>query len=183
MCSASAGLDERLDVGHVVRGDEARTGVDRQAATDSVGVDGIEVQENHGEVALQELLLVDREVGGAGLDVGQDVGRQVDRTDEHVAAQLFRGEHGEVSTDRARRKDGVDVMPHDELIARVSGKQALVSMITDAIDASVVQAGTELKIIANAAVGFNNIDVAAARERGIIVTNTPGVLTDATAVD
>jgi lactate dehydrogenase-like 2-hydroxyacid dehydrogenase len=79
------------------------------------------------------------------------------------------------------RKDGVDVMPHDELVARVAGKRALVSMITDAVDRAVIDAGTELKIIANAAVGYNNIDVAAARARGIIVTNTPGVLTDATA--
>ena len=72
-------------------------------------------------------------------------------------------------------------MPHDELVARVAGKQAIVSMITDAIDRQVIEAGTALKVIANAAVGYNNIDVAAARERGIIVTNTPGVLTDATA--
>ena len=77
--------------------------------------------------------------------------------------------------------DGVDVMPHDELVARVAGKQALVSMITDAVRRDVIAAGKSLKIIANAAVGYNNIDVAAARERGIIVTNTPGVLTDATA--
>ncbi len=79
------------------------------------------------------------------------------------------------------RRDGVDVMPHDELVARVAGKQALVSMITDAVSRDVIEAGTDLKIIANAAVGYNNIDVAAARERGIVVTNTPGVLTDATA--
>jgi lactate dehydrogenase-like 2-hydroxyacid dehydrogenase len=79
------------------------------------------------------------------------------------------------------RRDGVDVMPHDELVRRVAGKQALVSMITDAVSRDVIEAGRELKIIANAAVGYNNIDVAAARERGIIVTNTPGVLTDATA--
>ena len=79
------------------------------------------------------------------------------------------------------RKDGVDVMPHDELVARVAGKQALVSMITDTVSKDVIDAGTELKVIANAAVGYNNIDVAAARKRGIIVTNTPGVLTDATA--
>ena len=72
-------------------------------------------------------------------------------------------------------------MPHDELIARVAGKHALVSMITDEVDRAVIDAGRELKIIAQAAVGYNNIDVAAARERGIIVTNTPGVLTDATA--
>jgi lactate dehydrogenase-like 2-hydroxyacid dehydrogenase len=79
------------------------------------------------------------------------------------------------------RRDGVDVMPHDELVARVAGKQALVSMITDAVSRDVIEAGTDLKIIANAAVGYNNIDVAAARERGIVVSNTPGVLTDATA--
>ena len=79
------------------------------------------------------------------------------------------------------RKDGVDVMPHDELVARVAGKQALVSMITDAVSRDVLEAGKDLKVIANAAVGYNNIDVEAARERGIIVTNTPGVLTEATA--
>ena len=79
------------------------------------------------------------------------------------------------------RRDGTDVMPHDELVARIAGKQALVSMITDSIDRAVIEAGTALKVIANAAVGYNNIDIAAARERGIIVTNTPGVLTDATA--
>jgi lactate dehydrogenase-like 2-hydroxyacid dehydrogenase len=79
------------------------------------------------------------------------------------------------------RRDGVDLMPHDELVARVAGKQALISMITDAVSRDVIEAGTQLKVIANAAVGFNNIDVAAARERGIVVTNTPGVLTDATA--
>ena len=79
------------------------------------------------------------------------------------------------------RRDGIDVMPHDELVARVAGKQALVSMITDAVSRDVIESGTDLKVIANAAVGYNNIDVAAARERGIIVTNTPGVLTDATA--
>jgi lactate dehydrogenase-like 2-hydroxyacid dehydrogenase len=79
------------------------------------------------------------------------------------------------------RRDGVDVMPHDELVARVAGKQALVSMITDAVSRDVIEAGRELKVIANAAVGYNNIDVVAARQRGIVVTNTPGVLTDATA--
>ena len=79
------------------------------------------------------------------------------------------------------RRDGVDVMPRDELIARIAGKQALVSMITDSIDREVIEAASGLKVIANAAVGYNNIDVAAARERGIVVTNTPGVLTDATA--
>ena len=72
-------------------------------------------------------------------------------------------------------------MPHDELVSRVPGKHALVTMVTDTIDRAVIDAGTDLRIIANVAVGYNNIDVAAAASRGIIVTNTPDVLTDATA--
>jgi glyoxylate reductase len=71
--------------------------------------------------------------------------------------------------------------PHRELVARVAGKQALVSMVTDTVDRAVIEAGDALRIIANVAVGYNNIDIAAARTRGIIVTNTPDVLTDATA--
>lgn len=76
---------------------------------------------------------------------------------------------------------GDDPMPHAELLARVVGKQALVSLITDKVDAAVIEAGRDLKVIANVAVGYNNVDVAAAATRGIVVTNTPDVLTDATA--
>ena len=72
-------------------------------------------------------------------------------------------------------------LSHDALVARVAGKQALISLITDSVDRAVLEAGTALKVVANVGVGFNNIDVAAARERGIIVTNTPDILTDATA--
>jgi glyoxylate reductase len=68
-----------------------------------------------------------------------------------------------------------------DLLTRVRGKHGLVSMVTDTIDRAVVEAGDALKIIANVAVGYNNVDVAAAKARGIIVTNTPDVLTDATA--
>jgi glyoxylate reductase len=58
----------------------------------------------------------------------------------------------------------------------------LVCLLTDTIDAAAIDAaGPDLRIIANVAVGYNNIDVAAARARGVIVTNTPGVLTNATA--
>ena len=59
--------------------------------------------------------------------------------------------------------------------------QALISMLTDTVDASVLEAGSDLRIVANIAVGYNNVDVEAARARGIVVTSTPGVLTDATA--
>lgn len=58
----------------------------------------------------------------------------------------------------------------------------LVCLLTDPIDAAAIEAaGPSLRLIANVAVGYNNIDVAVARSRGIIVTNTPGVLTTATA--
>ena len=64
---------------------------------------------------------------------------------------------------------------------RVSGKRALVCVTTDRIDSAVINAGCDLEIIANIAVGYDNIDLAAAASRGISVTNTPGVLTEAVA--
>lgn len=76
---------------------------------------------------------------------------------------------------------GDDPMPYAELVGRVAGKQALLSLITDRVDAAVIEAGRDLKVVANVAVGYNNVDVAAAAARGVVVTNTPDVLTDATA--
>ena len=76
---------------------------------------------------------------------------------------------------------GEGPMPREEMLRRVAGKPALVSMVTDAVDAAVLAAGTDVTLVANVAVGYNNVDVAAATARGIIVTNTPDVLTDATA--
>jgi glyoxylate reductase len=72
-------------------------------------------------------------------------------------------------------------MPPDELRSRVVGKRAVVSMFTEQIDKTILDAATDLQIIANVAVGYNNIDVAYARSRGVIVTNTPDVLTDSVA--
>jgi glyoxylate reductase len=64
----------------------------------------------------------------------------------------------------------------------VRGKDGILSLLTDTMDGEVMDsAGKSLKIIANYAVGFNNIDVAAATKRKIAVSNTPGVLTDTTA--
>lgn len=69
-----------------------------------------------------------------------------------------------------------------QLKGAVRGIDAIVSLLTDKIDAEVMDAaGDNLKIIANYAVGFDNIDIAAAKEREIVVTNTPGVLTEAVA--
>jgi glyoxylate reductase len=79
------------------------------------------------------------------------------------------------------RFDGAAAMTHDELAARIPGKQGLVAMITDTVDRAVFEAGRDLRVVANVAVGYNNIDVTAARECGVIVTNTPDVLTEASA--
>src|SRR5205823_10387597 len=62
-----------------------------------------------------------------------------------------------------------------------AGCDGLVALLTDKIDAALMDAAPRLKVVSNYAVGFNNIDIAAATERGICVGNTPGVLTDATA--
>ena len=77
---------------------------------------------------------------------------------------------------------GDKAISREELLQRVKGKHAIVCLLTDAIDAAVLDAaGPQLKIVANVAVGYNNIDVAECRKRGIAVTNTPDVLTNACA--
>jgi glyoxylate reductase len=68
-----------------------------------------------------------------------------------------------------------------ELRRLIAGQQGIIAMLTDRIDADLLDAAPTLRVVANYAAGYNNIDVAAARARGIAVTNTPGVLTDATA--
>ena len=73
-------------------------------------------------------------------------------------------------------------LPREQLLAGVPGAQALLCLLSESIDGAVMDAaGGDLRVISNMAVGFDNIDVKAATERGILVTNTPGVLTDATA--
>ena len=73
-------------------------------------------------------------------------------------------------------------MTRDQLVAAVRSADVLVPTITDIIDAGVLaQAGEQLKLIANFGAGVDNVDVATARQRGIHVSNTPGVLTDDTA--
>lgn len=68
-----------------------------------------------------------------------------------------------------------------ELIARLRGKDGLICHIISTIDDEVLTAAPTVKVVANVAVGYNNIDVAAARRRGVVVTNTPDVLTETTA--
>jgi glyoxylate reductase len=76
---------------------------------------------------------------------------------------------------------GTVAIPKDELKRRLTDKQALMCLLTDRIDAEVLDAGPGLRVVANIAVGYDNIDGSAARDRGIVVTNTPDVLTEATA--
>lgn len=76
---------------------------------------------------------------------------------------------------------GDGAIPRDELIARVADKDALICVLTDKVDGTVMDAAPALKVIATIAVGYENIDVPAARDRGILVTHTPDVLTEATA--
>jgi glyoxylate reductase len=70
---------------------------------------------------------------------------------------------------------------YDVLCAKAAKCDGLLSLLTDKIDPPLMDASPQLKVVSNYAVGFNNIDIKAATERGIAVGNTPGVLTDATA--
>lgn len=71
--------------------------------------------------------------------------------------------------------------PREELLGQIRDKDGLLCLLTDLIDTAVLDAAPRLRVVSNYAVGFDNIDVAAATERGIAVTNTPGVLTETTA--
>jgi len=90
--------------------------------------------------------------------------------------------------DDLKKHCDVEVNPDDralspaEFMEKIKGRDGVITLITDKVDAAVMDAaGPQCKIFANYAVGFNNFDLAAATKRGIILTNTPGVLDDATA--
>jgi glyoxylate reductase len=72
-------------------------------------------------------------------------------------------------------------IPREQLLSRIRGTDALICLLTDKVDAEVMDASPPLAIVSNIAVGYDNIDLAAAKQRGIVVTNTPDVLTEATA--
>ncbi|MBE0645754.1 MAG: D-glycerate dehydrogenase [Bacteroidetes bacterium] len=86
-----------------------------------------------------------------------------------------------------RERHEITVFEHDrqirkdELIAGARDSEGLICLLSDPVDADVIAASTRLRCISSYAVGYNNIDIAAAKARGIAVTNTPGVLTEATA--
>ncbi len=77
------------------------------------------------------------------------------------------------------RNDGY--MSRRDLLQAVTGVDGMVSMLNERVDAELLDRAPRLKIVANYAVGYNNVDVGAATSRGIMVTNTPDVVTDATA--
>jgi glyoxylate reductase len=87
------------------------------------------------------------------------------------------------------KESGLDVelflenrpIPREILIQKIKHADALISMLSDTIDADLMDTAPKLKVICNYAVGYNNIDLEAAKARNIIVCNTPGVLTNATA--
>jgi gluconate 2-dehydrogenase len=88
----------------------------------------------------------------------------------------FLGAHCEVDSNQ----DDAALAP-EALAARVADKDGIVCSLTDRIDAALLAAAPRLKVVSNIAVGYNNIDVAACTSRGIMATNTPGVLDDSTA--
>lgn len=77
--------------------------------------------------------------------------------------------------------EGPGAIPADELKARLADRQALISVLTDRVTPELLDAAPQLRIVANIAVGYENVDVAAAKARGVAVTNTPDVLTEAVA--
>jgi glyoxylate reductase len=89
--------------------------------------------------------------------------------------------------DRLREHCDVDAheaateLPRPELLRRAADRQGLVTVVTDRVDAELIDASPALKVIANIGVGYDNVDLRAAARRGVVVTNTPDVLTGAVA--
>jgi glyoxylate reductase len=78
--------------------------------------------------------------------------------------------------------EGDGAIPREELLRRVAGKDGIVSLLTERIDEELLDAaGPRLRVVANHAVGYDNVDVEACTRRGVLVTNTPDVLTETTA--
>ena len=99
----------------------------------------------------------------------------VTRRIPEIGIEKLREEHEVEVSDKPRN------LSKEEIIESVKGKDAVLCLLTDMMDEEIIKAGEDLKVISNYAVGYDNIDVEAATERGIAVTNTPGVLTEATA--
>src|SRR5262245_45660522 len=73
------------------------------------------------------------------------------------------------------------VLSKAELMASIEDMDGVIALVTDTVDREVLASASRLKVVANFGVGVNNVDLGAATEIGIVVTNTPGVLTETTA--
>src|SRR5581483_7610346 len=73
------------------------------------------------------------------------------------------------------------ILSKAELIDQLRDKDGALTLLTDTVDLEVLQSSPKLKVVANFAVGFNNVDIPSATKLGVAVTNTPGVLTETTA--
>jgi len=93
-------------------------------------------------------------------------GGAIDRLREHAEVEVWPGE---------------DPPPYDELCKQASVADGIIAMITDRIDAGLIAASPKLRVVSNMAVGYDHVDIAAATARRILVTNTPGVLTETVA--
>ena len=80
-----------------------------------------------------------------------------------------------------RQWEGELAIPYETLLEEVRDVDGLLCMLSDKVDAAIIEAAPRLRVISNFAVGYNNIDIAKATERGIMVGNTPGVLSETTA--
>jgi glyoxylate reductase len=100
---------------------------------------------------------------------------------------LLTREIPKAAMERLKKEADLEYVPEEtkltkeDIIERVKDKDGIISMLDDPIDVDVINSAPNLKVISNYAVGFNNIDIKTATSRGIVVTNTPGVLTNATA--
>ena len=98
--------------------------------------------------------------------------RKLIKSSEEYASKIF--------VSKLNKED--KLLTKEELISKSNGCDGILSSITDQLDADIIsKLSNSIKIISNFAVGYGNIDVNAAKKRNIIVTNTPDVLTDATA--
>ncbi|MFJ1703510.1 2-hydroxyacid dehydrogenase [Kitasatospora sp. NPDC088346] len=99
-----------------------------------------------------------------------------------VTRRLAEGVLDRLAPEAVTRHDSERPMARAELLAALPGRAAVITTLDDRVDAEfLAAAGPDLRIVANHAVGTHNIDLAACAERGVLVSNTPGVLTEATA--
>lgn len=93
--------------------------------------------------------------------------KAIDLLKEHTDIEVFEGEDNPV--------------PREVLLKKIEKVEGLLCLLTDRIDVKTLDAGKNLKVVSNYAVGFNNIDIDEATKKGVYVTNTPGILTETTA--